>query len=130
MTNEHYLIVSYFVSAGVSLVLGTLVYFFLRRSFGEVASTVSGKNFPTILKRLFPVGLVFPALMGFISVSYLSCDHETYAKIVKSKDYLVQKNQEQVATTLFALVVAILFWDLVLVFVQKYAQKPSGKTQH
>lgn len=42
-------------------------------------------------------------------------------KIVKSKDYLVQKNHEQVAATLSALVIAILFWDLVLVFVQKYA---------
>jgi len=124
MTNEQYLITSYFVSAAVSITLGTLVYFYLRRSFGEIAETASGRGFPAILKKLFPYGLVFSALMGFISVTYSSCNHETYEKIVHHREYLVEKNHEQLSSTLLSLVIAILAWTMVLVLVQKYA--PNG----
>jgi hypothetical protein len=126
MTNEQHLIASYFVSAAFSIALGTLVYFYLRRSFGELAETASRRGFPAILKKLFPYGLVFPALMGFISVSYSSCDHETYEKIVQNREYLVEKNQEQLSSTLLSLVIAILVWNLILVLVQKYASN-GGK---
>lgn len=126
MTNEQYLIASYFASAAVSITLGTLLYFYLRRSFGEIAKTASGRGFPAILKKLFPYGLVFPALMGFISVTYSSCNHETHEKIVLNREYLVEKNQEQLSSTLLSLVIAILAWNVVLVLVQKYAMN-GGK---
>ena len=121
MTNEQYLNASYFASAAVSITLGTLLYFYLRRSFGEIAETASERDLPAILKKLFPYGLVFPALMGFISVTYSSCNHETYEKIVQNREYLVEKNQEQLSSTLLSLVIAILAWNVVLVLVQKYA---------
>ena len=127
MTNEQYLIASYFASAAISAALGTLVYFYLRRSFGEIAETASGKKFPAILKKLFPFGLVFPALMGFISVSYSSCNHETYEKILQDRKYLVERNQEQLSSTLFSLLIAILVWNLVLVLVQKYARNGGNR---
>ena len=126
MTNEHYLIAFYFASAAVAVALGTLVHFYLRHSFGEIAETASGRRFPAILKKLFPFGLIFPALLGFISVSYSSCNHETYAKIVQSREYLVEKNREQLSSILFSLLIAILVWNLVLVFVQKFASN-GGK---
>jgi hypothetical protein len=126
MTNEQYLIASYFASAAVSIALGTLVYFSLRRSFGEIAETSSGRQFPAILKKLFPLGLIFPGLLGFISVSYSSCNHDTYEKIVQNREYLAEKNQEQLSSILFSLLIAILVWNLVLTLVQKYAQN-NGK---
>ncbi len=126
MTNEHYLIVSYFVGAAISVVLGTLVYLYLRRSFGEFVETASGRHFPSILKKLFPCGLIFPAFLGFISVSYSSCNHDTYEKIVRDRQYLVEKNHEQLSSILLSLVIAILAWDLVLVFIRKWALK-TGK---
>ncbi|HKM79961.1 MAG TPA: hypothetical protein VJY15_03245 [Candidatus Acidoferrum sp.] len=125
MTNEQYMIASYFASAAVSVALGTLVYFYLRRPFEELAETAPGRSFPAILKKLFPFGLVFPALMGFISVSYSSCNHETYEKIVQNRQYLVEKNQEQLSKMLLSLIIAILVWNLVLVLVQKFA--PNGE---
>jgi cell shape-determining protein MreD len=126
MTNEQYLIVSYFAGAAVSIVVGTLVYFYLRRSFGEFVEAASGSRFPSVLKRLFPCGLIFPALMGFISVTYSSCNHETYEKIVQNREYLVGKNREQLSSILLSLLIAILVWNVVLALVQKYAQN-DGK---
>ena len=121
MTNEQYLGASYFAGAAISIALGALVYFYLRRSFCEIAEASSGKRFPAILKRLFPFGLILPALLGFISVSYSSCNHETYEKIVQDRKYLVEKNHEQLSSILFSLLIAILVWNLVLILVQKYA---------
>ena len=128
MSNEHYLIASYFASAAVSIALGTLVYLYLRRPFGEIAETASKKWFAAILKKVFPFGLFFPALMGFISVSYVSCNHETYEKIVQDRKYLVERNQQELSATLLFLVVAILVWNLLLVFVQKFAQKGGTRS--
>ncbi|HEX2711020.1 MAG TPA: hypothetical protein VHM88_02190 [Candidatus Acidoferrales bacterium] len=122
MTIERYLIVSYFVCAALSVAVGTLVFFLLRRPFGGVADAVSGKHFPSTLKRLFPLGLVLPALLGFLSVSYWSCQQKTYEKIVQSRRYLVGKNQEQISSTLLSILVAVLFWDVVALLILKYAQ--------
>jgi hypothetical protein len=126
MTNDAYLIVSYVVCAALSTALGTLVYLFLRRPFAVVADTAPRKNLRSILKRLFPIGLLFPALLGFVSVSYQSCDRQTYAKIVESRSYLVQKNQKQISSTLLSIVVAVLVWDVVMLVLTKLAQRESN----
>ena len=126
MTSDTYLVVSYVVGAALSIALGTLVYLFLRRPFAVVADAAPRKNLRSILKRLFPIGLLFPALLGFVSVSYQSCNRQTYAKIVESRSYLVQKNQEQISSTLLSIAVAVLVWDVVILLVTKLAQRESN----
>ena len=70
MTNEHYLVVSYFLVAFVSLGLGVLVYRVLRTPFAAIAELVAaGKFRATILKRVLSVSLTMAALLGFLSVS-------------------------------------------------------------
>jgi len=88
MTNEQYLIASYFASAAISTTLGTVLYFYLRRSFGEIAETASERGLPTILKKLFPDGLVFPALMGFISVTYSAAITKPMKKLCRAGNTL------------------------------------------
>ncbi len=122
MTNDQYLIVSYFACAALSIVAGVLVYLYLRRSFAGVADAASGKHFPSILKRLLLCGLVFPALLGFASVSYQSCNRTTYKEIVENREYLVAKNHEQISAILFYILVAVLFWNLVALFILRSAQ--------
>jgi hypothetical protein len=121
MTNERYLIVSYFVCAAFAIALGLLAYLYLRRSFAGVADAAPGKGLPSMLKRLLPCGLVLPALLGFVSVSYRSCDRTTYAEIVASRGYLVAKNQEQISSILLSILVAVLFWNLVGLLILRFA---------
>ena len=128
MTNEQYLIASYFVCAALSMALGILVYLFLRRSFGGVADLASGKRLPSILKGLLPCGLLFPTLLGFFSVSYRGCNRTTYEEIVQSRTYLVEKNQEQISSVLVSILIAVLFWDVVLFLILKYAQNSRNGT--
>ena len=125
MTNDAYLVVSYVVCAALSIVLGTVVHLFLRRPFAVVADSAPRKYLRSILKRLFPIGLVFPALLGFVSVSYQSCNRKTYAQIVESRRYLIQKNQEQISSTLLSIVVAILVWNVVILLLTRLGQRRS-----
>jgi hypothetical protein len=122
LTNDRYLIVSYFVCAALSVAAGILVYLYLRRPFAGVADAASGKHLPTILKRLLPCGLVFPALLGFLSVSYRGCNRTTYTEIVESRSYLVAKNQEQISAILFYVLVAVLFWNLIALLILRSTQ--------
>ena len=128
MANEQYLVASYFVCAALSLGLGALVYLLLRRPFGEIANAASAKRLTLTLKRLFPLGLVFPSLLGFASVSYHSCSRDSYELIVESRQYLVAKNQEQISSALLAILIAVLFWNFVLILVLKSMQHSRKRT--
>jgi hypothetical protein len=97
------------------------VYLYLRRPFAGVADAASGKHLPTILKRLLPCGLVFPALLGFLSVSYESCN-STYSGIVADRSLLVAKNHEQISAILFCIVIAVIFWNLIAILILRSAQ--------
>jgi hypothetical protein len=126
MTNDKYLIVSYVICAALSIILGTLVYLFLRRPFADIVDASPNKHLRSILKRVFPVGLLFPALLGFVSVSYQSCGRHTYAEIVESRSFLIEKNQGQISSTLLSIVIAVLVWDAVILLVTKLVQRRSN----
>jgi hypothetical protein len=129
MTNERYLIASYFAGAALSTGLGAMVYLFLRRPFGGVADAASGKRLSSGLKRLLPWGLLFPALLGFVSVSYQGCGRTTYEEIVQNRNYLVEKNQEQISSVLLYILVAVVFWDVIVLLILKYAQNSRNESQ-
>jgi hypothetical protein len=127
LTNEQYLIVSYFVCAVFSIAAGILVYLYLRRPFAAVAESAPGKHLPTILKRLFPCGLIFPALLGFLSISYRGCS-ESYESIIAHRNFLVSKNHQQISAVLFYVVVAVLFWNLIGLLILRSSQ--YGHKEH
>jgi len=122
MTNDRYLIVSYFVVAAISLVCGLVVFFYLRRPFEDSLKSSAGRNLATALKRLFPVGIIVPALLGFVSVAYETCAVGTYEGAVRDRQYLIQKNHEQLSSVCLALFFAIIFWNLLIIFVYKYGR--------
>jgi hypothetical protein len=124
MTNERYLIVSYFVVAALAVAVAWATWLYLRRSFRAVAQTLSEGSFSRILKAMFPAGLFLPAFLGFISVSYYGCS-TSYEKIVKDRSYLIQKNQEQISSILLWIAGALLFWDLLIVFALRFARTSS-----
>jgi hypothetical protein len=128
MTNERYLIVSYFLVAALSVGLGISAYLFLRRPFNRALDAASGNRLPSLLKRLLPCGLIFPALLGFVSVSYRGCNR-TYEQIVESRDYLIQRNQEQISSVLLYILAAVLFWDVIVLLTLRFARNPTDGPQ-
>jgi len=114
MTNEKYLIVSYFVVAGISLALGFGVYVWLRAPFHAVAKALPWKAIRELLVRLFPMGILFPALMGFISVRYIGCAANDYEHVIAERSYLVGKNQEQISASLTYVIWAVFAWCVLV----------------
>ena len=113
MTNEQYLVVSYFTVGLLSFAFALATYLLLRHSFIGVTQAVRGK-LSIILRRLFFIGIILPALFGFFSVSFRSCSKETYVQIIADRSYLVAKNQEQLSASLSYIVIALLLWGLII----------------
>lgn len=114
MTNEHYLIVSYFGFGLVSLGLGAAAYRVLRRPFAVIADAVAGRLRSTILKRALAVFLTMAAVLGFLSVSYQGCG-KSYEEIVKERSYLEQVNRQQLQSASEWIVYAVFAWAVVVV---------------
>jgi hypothetical protein len=114
MTNEQYLVVSYFCVAVISGVIGLVAYYWLRAPFHQLAGTLPWKALSELLSRLFPVGLVLPAVLGFVSVSYRGCSTQEYEKIIANRSYLISKNQDQISASLNHVIWAVLAWCVLV----------------
>ncbi len=113
MSNDTFLIYSYFAAGAFTMVIGLAVYARLRRPFAGIARKFPGSHLRVILKRLFPAGFVLPALAGFLSVNYQACNMN-YAKAVADRAYLINKNQEQIKAACVFLMVALLVWGVIV----------------
>ena len=114
MSNDLYLKISYFVVGAASAGLALATFFALRRSLAALTGVVPGGGLGVILRKLFLLGLVLPALTGFFSVAFRGCGRNTYQEIIADRTYLVAKNKEQLSASLFHLALALLAWGLVL----------------
>jgi len=113
MTNEHYLIVSYFLVGLVSLSLGVAAYRVLRHPFAAVAEAVAGSRRAATLRRILALSITMAAVLGFLSVSYRGCGM-SYEEIVKERSYLVQKNREQLEGAGNWIAGTVLAWGAVV----------------
>ena len=114
MSNEQYLIISYFVVATACVGLAAATYALLSRSFRALTGTAPGGRLGGIFRKLFFAGIVLPAMAGFFSVSFRSCERQTYPEIIADRAYLMAKNQEQLGAAFSHIAVALLFWGLVV----------------
>lgn len=114
MTNEHYLIVSYFVVALVSIGLGVAADRVLRGPFAAICEAVTSKSRLSTWKRTLTLSMTMAAVLGFLSVRYRGCG-KSYAEIVNDRSYLVQMNREQLRATSDWIVYAVFAWCLVVV---------------
>jgi hypothetical protein len=133
MRNETYLIVCY-VGAGVlCLGLAIAAYVCLRKSADKILGALDWKPWGGTLKRAFPASIVLFALSACLSVSYYGgCTGRTYAQVVSDRDYILQKNREQVSKTLEAVVYAVALWSVIMLLVLFGIQrgKPQSPFSH
>jgi hypothetical protein len=115
VTNELYLYVSYFVAAAVGVVAAAMAALWLWLGQRQLLRAPQAGLLGRILRRIFPTWLILAVLLGFMSVTYYDCSHESYDKIVAHRGYLENKTQEQAAAMARYLAVAILAYAFVLV---------------
>lgn len=71
--------------------------------------------FGRFLRRILPSWLLLAVILGFISVTYFDCNHETYDQIVADRGHLIDKSQEQTVSMSVALAVAVTCYAVALV---------------
>ncbi len=113
MSNERYLQISYFVVLLCSAGLGLATYGLLRKRFLAVCDA-SRSRVAVFARRFLLLGTVVPALLGFCSVSYFSCNVTTYQQVIANRDYLLQINLDQFEAVLHYLIIAIMLWCLIV----------------
>ena len=114
MTNEQYLITSYFTAAGAGIVVGALTGAVLikplRHALGIFVAPIG-----RLLGGTFLTWLILAGLMGFLSVGYFgSCSHDTYASIVADYPWMAAKSHEQAQSICLYLSIALLTYSLAL----------------
>ena len=115
MTNEQYLHISYFAVAVAGAGLGTLTAILLARPHREATRGQTLGQLGKLLRRIFPSWLILTVLLGFISVTYFDCSHNTYAEIVADRAHLIDKSQEQVFLMSMCLAIALITYAVVFV---------------
>jgi hypothetical protein len=116
VTNEAYLPVSYFAAAAGGVALAAATAAVLARPGREATAEHAPGPLARIVRRVLPTWLILAALMGFASVTYFDCGHDSYSKIVADRDHLVHKTGEQASAISNYLAVALAAYGLVLVF--------------
>ena len=132
MSNEQFLIVSYFTAAAICLVLGVATYLWFRRPLEGIAEQAPSAPLARLLRRVFSASVVGPAVLGFLSVSYYSCKVTTYEQVIASQSYLFGKNEEQVQAALLYVLGAILVWGFLNPFFLSpgvAARRVGGKSE-
>ena len=114
VTNEQYLYVSYFVSAGAGITAAAVMILWLGRTHREAIGGAAAKRLGMVLRRAFPAWLILAVLLGFMSVTYFDCSHGSYATIVEDRQHLIHKTQEQVGAMCWYLAVALVAYGFVM----------------
>ncbi len=120
MTNEDYLIISYFILFFISLGLGIITYRILRK---PVINITRNNKLGSIIKKIFPFGIILPALIGFFSVSFKSCSVNTYKGVIANKSYIIDKNMEQLSEMLKYIIIALVIWLFIVMIYSIYRKK-------
>jgi hypothetical protein len=114
VTNEQYLQTSYFVAAAAGVVVALGTGFVLAGAHRQATAVPVLTWLGKLLRRLFPTWLILAVLLGFVSVSYLDCNHHSYSEIVADRNHLVHKTEEQAATMARYLALALIAYGFVL----------------
>ena len=113
MTNEHYLIVSYFVAVGAGLAAAAGTAAILS---GPLRQALAGAFAPLgrMFRRLLPPWLILAVLLGFASVTYFDCTHGSYEEIVADRAHLAAKTRQHASTMATCLAVGLMTYSLAL----------------
>jgi len=114
MSNEHYLLVSYVAAAGLGLAAAVGTALILAGPHREVTGGPP-RRLGRLFRRLFPPWLVLAVAFGFVSVSYIDCEHGNYEAVVGDRDHLYEKSREHVRWMAGSLAASLFMYGFALV---------------
>ena len=113
MSDERYLIVTYFLTGCVSLLIGLAAFLWLRRPIGQIA-VVRYRALGEVIHRFFPASTLLIAVAAFASVSYYACGTRDYHQIVSDRPYIRSMERAQISASFEWLAWLAIFWGVVI----------------
>ena len=113
MTNEQYLYLSYFAAVIIGLSGAAISIILLHQPMKQAVVGLRHAKAVSLMKKFLSPWLISAVVLGFISVSYMDCSHDTYKEIVATREYLTGKTQEQAAAMSRYLAVALTIYTLL-----------------
>ena len=126
LSDVQVLAASYFFNLAVAVLAGLFPWLILRGAFRRLCAGYISRPWVTTLPRLFLLGIVLPPVVGFTSVSYFSCSHTTYERIVTDREHLIAVSREQFAWAFSYGIVAILVWCALAAILVSTRDRQSG----
>lgn len=114
MSNEQYLLVSYLAAGGLGLAAAVGTALILAGPHRDVTGGPA-RRLGRLFRRLFPPWLVLAVAFGFVSVSYIDCEHEDYPAVVADRDHLYEKSREHVRWMAGSLAASLFMYGFALV---------------
>ena len=126
MSNERYLIISYFVLAVVCLALGVFVRQILRKPFAAVVDATVGTR-SHLVKKALTVTLTVAGVLGFLGYSYNQKGCISYEQVIQNRQTLVDANVHQVQGASYWIALTVIAWGVVVVIFLKALQKRNTR---
>ena len=125
MTNEQYLIVSYFTAAGGGLVMAVITAALLRGALRQALRSVLSP-LGRLLRRVLPAWLILAVLFAFMSVSYFDCTHHTYQEVVADRPHMIDVTRAQIQHMLLYVSIAMFAYTLGLAVMLAISPRIAG----
>ena len=113
MSNEQYLIASYFAVAAGALASGVLTAVVMRGPLVKAVRCVA-RPFSKLLGRGLVVWCILAAMLGFLSVSYMDCNHDSYDSVVADRPHIEQVTHSLASSSLNYLTLGVFVYTLGL----------------
>ena len=119
MENEVLLRTTYVAAGLLSVLLGVAAYLWLRGPATQLFATLRRPGAQKTYGRSFPVSVILFPLSAFLSVSYFDgcSDHNTYARIVADRDYLLMINKQQISASVMGVIAAVIVWSAIVLMI-------------
>jgi len=117
MSDDTYLIASYFAVVALCAGFGVAACLWLRKPAEGIAVSLPQQNLRKIVRRAFPLSTLLFALSWCLSVKYYGCSQKKYDEIVKDRSYITSKNAEQMSEALQGVIWSLALWSVIFAIV-------------
>src|SRR5262247_3107695 len=126
MSNETYLIASYFDAGGLCLGIALAAYAWLRKSVAGIAGSLPQESWKRIIRKAFPLSTILFVLSSCLSVNYYGCEQKKYQEIVNDRSYIARKNAEQLSEALQGVIWSVAVWSVIFVIALQTTRRRSS----
>ncbi len=125
MTDNLFHILTFTATGVICLIIALFTYLFFRKNFNTLISKIVKRFSASVFKKSFGWIIIIIAMTGFFSADFRGCSSKSYYKIIKDREFIVEKNKSQIAKTLYRTILSLFLWTLIVTIILSKRGKKS-----